>query len=112
MIQALLRMLRPRAAAADSPIELPPTDMALPNGRLTRPPSSHVLMLDIDGVLHPAQSGTLLYLPMLEAWLRQHTVIDVVISSNWKDRSGSKAAIPRVRSTRCAARPKARAFSR
>lgn len=86
MIQALLRMLRPRPAAAEPSIELPPTDIALPNGHLTRPPSSHVLMLDIDGVLHPAQAGTLLYLPMLEAWLRKHAVIDVVISSNWKDR--------------------------
>lgn len=79
MIQALLPMLRPRPAAAEPSIELQPTDIVLPNGRLTRPPSSHVLMLDIDGVLHPAQSGTLLYLPLLEAWLRQHTVIDVVM---------------------------------
>lgn len=42
-------------------------------------------MLDIDGVLHPAQAGTLLYLPLLEQWLRQHPSIDVVISSNWKN---------------------------
>lgn len=26
-------------------------------------------MLDIDGVLHPGQSGTLIYLPLLETWL-------------------------------------------
>jgi hypothetical protein len=35
MIQALLRMLRPRPAAAAPLIELLPTDIALPNGRLT-----------------------------------------------------------------------------
>ncbi|MBO0501516.1 hypothetical protein J1C51_22350 [Chromobacterium haemolyticum] len=85
MIQALLRLLRPRPVVTEPAVELPSPDIPLPNGRLIRPPSSHVLMLDIDGVLHPAQSGTLLYLPMLEAWLRRHPVIDVVISSNWKD---------------------------
>lgn len=55
------------------------------NGILTRPARGPVLMLDIDGVLHPAQSGSLIYLPILEAWLRQHPTVDVVVSSNWRD---------------------------
>ena len=42
-------------------------------------------MLDIDGVLHPAQAGSLIYMPVLEAWLRSNVAVDVVISSNWKD---------------------------
>lgn len=55
------------------------------NGVLSRAPARRVLMLDIDGVLHPAQSGSLIYLPLLEAWLREQTCVDVVVSSNWKN---------------------------
>jgi hypothetical protein len=40
-------------------------------------------MLDIDGVLHTGQSGTLIYLPLLGTWLRANPDADVVISSNW-----------------------------
>lgn len=58
---------------------------ALSNGVLLRLARGPVLMLDIDGVLHPAQSGSLIYLPLLETWLRQHQTVDVVISSNWRD---------------------------
>lgn len=87
MIQTALRLFGLRAA-------VPPTfaresyEDALteqPNGVLSRSPIGPVLMLDFDGVLHPAQSGTLLYAPLLEAWLRTHPTVDVVISSNWRD---------------------------
>lgn len=47
-----------------------------------------VLMLDIDGVLHPGQSGSLIYLPLLEYWLRCYPSVDVVFSSNWRLTSG------------------------
>lgn len=87
MIQAALRLLGLR-----NPV--PPTFaresygealLTQPNGVLSRTPNGPVLMLDFDGVLHPAQSGTLLYAPLLEAWLRMHPTVDVVISSNWRD---------------------------
>ncbi len=55
------------------------------NGQLTRLPRGPVLMLDFDGVLHRAQTGTLRRLPALEAWLREHPHIDIVVSSNWRD---------------------------
>lgn len=54
------------------------------NGKLTRPPAGPVLMLDFDGVLHPAQSGSLIYLPLLETWLQSFPAVEVVISSSWK----------------------------
>lgn len=85
MIQALLSIFRRRPAIFAPDAEDHDTHDVLPNGRLKREPSEHVLMLDFDGVLHPCQSGTLLYLPILEDWLRKHTSVDVVISSNWKD---------------------------
>lgn len=53
--------------------------------QLQRAPRGAVLMLDIDGVLHPGQSGSLIYLPMLETWLREQPGVDVVISSNWRE---------------------------
>ena len=62
-----------------------PAAPAQNNGVLRRAPRRHVLMLDIDGVLHPAQAGSLIYMPVLEAWLRSNVAVDVVISSNWKD---------------------------
>jgi hypothetical protein len=55
------------------------------NGTLTRPARDAVIFLDIDGVLHPGQSGSLVHLPLFEGWLREHVFIDVVISSNWRD---------------------------
>lgn len=36
-------------------------------------------MLDIDGVLHSFQSGTLVLLPVFEEWLRQWPSVRVVI---------------------------------
>lgn len=54
-------------------------------GAMVRAPKERVLMLDIDGVLHPGDCGSLIYMPMLEAWLRKHRCVDVVISSNWRE---------------------------
>jgi len=45
---------------------------------------SAFVMLDIDGVLHPFQSGTLVLLPVFEEWLRQWPSVKVVISSDWR----------------------------
>jgi hypothetical protein len=59
-------------------------DTELRNGNLVREPQQRVLMLDFDGVLHPRQFGTFVHLPMLEAWLREHPGVDVVISSSWR----------------------------
>jgi hypothetical protein len=42
------------------------------------------LMLDIDGVLHPGQSGTLKHMPLLQTWLRARETVQVVISSDWR----------------------------
>lgn len=54
-------------------------------GTLTHRPPRRVLMLDIDGVLHPGQSGSLLYRPMLEEWLRRYSEVDLVVASNWRE---------------------------
>lgn len=43
-----------------------------------------VLFLDVDGVLHPHQRGTLELLPLLEEFLRAHPHVRVVISSTWR----------------------------
>lgn len=89
MFPALLRLLGFRPAAAAIPetfaCETPASVSSPGTGRLVRRPRGAVLMLDIDGVLHPAQSGSLIYLPVLENWLRAHPSVDVVISSNWRD---------------------------
>lgn len=42
------------------------------------------LILNIDGVLRPSQSGTLICLPLLETWLRTHPDADVMTSSGWR----------------------------
>jgi hypothetical protein len=42
------------------------------------------LFVDFDGVLHPHQRGTLANLPLLEAFLRRHPSIEVVITSTWR----------------------------
>lgn len=51
------------------------------SARKARPP---VLMLDFDGVLHPAQSGSLERLPLLERWLEANPEVHVVVSSDWR----------------------------
>lgn len=43
-----------------------------------------VLFLDIDGVLHPAESGSLRNVGNLVGILHDHPELDVVISSNWR----------------------------
>ena len=43
------------------------------------------LFLDFDGVLHRGNSGTLVLLPKLEALLRKHPQIVIVISSTWRN---------------------------
>jgi hypothetical protein len=45
---------------------------------------SPVLFLDVDGVLHPHQRGTLELIPLLEHFLRSNPSIRVVISSTWR----------------------------
>lgn len=86
MMSALLRFvgIRPTVAPTFARESLPTTHRAT-RWALQRAPRGPVLMLDIDGVLHPGQSGTLIYLPLLEAWLRAHPDVDVVISSNWRE---------------------------
>lgn len=86
MMSALLRFIgiRPAGAPTFARESLPATPRA-PRWALERAPRGPVLMLDIDGVLHPGQSGTLIYLPLLETWLRAHPDVDVVISSNWRE---------------------------
>jgi hypothetical protein len=47
-----------------------------------------ILGLDFDGVLHPmndAAAGRFCRLPLLEAWLREHYGVDVVITSSWRE---------------------------
>ena len=43
------------------------------------------IFLDFDGVLHRGNSGTLVLLPKLEALLRKHPQIVIVISSTWRN---------------------------
>jgi hypothetical protein len=45
-----------------------------------------LLFLDVDGVLHPAvaQGEQFTCLPALEAWLRAHPAVEVVVSSSWR----------------------------
>lgn len=55
------------------------------HGELQRAPKGPVLMLDIDGVLHRAQTGTFSKLPLLEEWLRKHRDVEIVIVSSWRE---------------------------
>lgn len=43
-----------------------------------------ILFLDFDGVLHPRTSGTFRHAPLIEALLRRHPSLAVVVSSSWK----------------------------
>lgn len=51
---------------------------------VTEQPERVVVFLDFDGVAHPRKTGTFELLPLLEEWLRQHPMADVVISSTWR----------------------------
>ncbi len=47
-----------------------------------------ILGLDFDGVMHPVNSTTepkFCRLPLLEAWLREHVRVDVLITSSWRE---------------------------
>lgn len=52
--------------------------------------SSDLLFLDVDGVLHPVETGYSFssrffsHLPLLEELLREFSSVDVVISSDWR----------------------------
>lgn len=43
-----------------------------------------LIFLDFDGVLHPGLAGTFIYLPELEAFLRSHPKVVVVLSTTWR----------------------------
>lgn len=77
LLQKLLRWLTPAAPSKSQEQQ----EQRL----LRRPPSGPVLFLDIDGVLHPGQSGTRVLLPLLERWLLANPSVEVVISSNWRE---------------------------
>jgi len=47
-----------------------------------------IIFLDFDGVLHPVPAdmrGLFCHLPRLEALLRQHPHVQIVISSSWRE---------------------------
>lgn len=52
-----------------------------------RKPAKYVLFLDFDGVVSPGHSESFRHLPDLEALLRDFPFVDVVISSNWRERA-------------------------
>ena len=45
-----------------------------------------ILFLDFDGVLSPGNTGTLRYAPALAAALREFPALEVVLSTNWRER--------------------------
>ncbi|HIB7890200.1 TPA: HAD domain-containing protein [Klebsiella pneumoniae] len=47
-------------------------------------PSLHWLFLDIDGVLHRAENGSLEFMPVLEDLLLQQTDTGIILSTNWR----------------------------
>lgn len=57
---------------------------AMGNGHLFRETSGYVVFLDLDGVAHPYDHGTLEYLPAFEEMMARHPNVDVVISSDWR----------------------------
>ena len=82
MLANLLRYLRGLVVVeVDAPIaSVPPSRAPL----LSRAPTGPVVFLDIDGVLHPRQTGSLSLLPQFEDWLRARPSVEVVISSSWR----------------------------
>ena len=53
-----------------------------------RRPFRMIVFLDFDGVLHPDRSNMapkFCRMPLLEAWLRERPVVEVVISSSWRE---------------------------
>ncbi|EIZ1085989.1 hypothetical protein MPI44_004537 [Klebsiella oxytoca] len=47
-------------------------------------PSRHWLFLDIDGVLHRAENGSLEFMPVLEDLLVSQPDVGVILSTNWR----------------------------
>ncbi|MEQ0217902.1 HAD domain-containing protein [Klebsiella sp. CN_Kp114] len=47
-------------------------------------PSRHWLFLDIDGVLHRAENGSLEFMPVLEDLLASHPNVGIILSTNWR----------------------------
>lgn len=47
-------------------------------------PSLHWLFLDIDGVLHRAENGSLEFMPVLEDLLLQQSDTGIILSTNWR----------------------------
>ncbi len=66
-----------------APVASSPADPR--HGILVKRPRGVVLFLDIDGVLHPCQSGSLRHMPLFEQWLLAHPSVEVVISSTWRE---------------------------
>lgn len=64
----------------------PPLQHRIAPGEVWRRPAQRILFLDFDGVLHPGDAGTFRYVAKLEKLLRQYPVVDLVISSNWRER--------------------------
>lgn len=75
----ILRFPREEVGAVEAPVK------ELQMGQLERAPGRAVVMLDIDGVLHPYQSGSLALLPRFEDWLESVPDVDVIISSSWRE---------------------------
>jgi hypothetical protein len=48
-------------------------------------PAKKVVFLDVDGVLHPFQSGSLERLPLLKIWLGERPDVGLVLSSTWRE---------------------------
>ncbi len=47
-------------------------------------PSRHWLFLDIDGVLHRAENGSLEYMGVLESVLNKRPDVGIILSTNWR----------------------------
>jgi hypothetical protein len=50
-----------------------------------RPHSGPLLFLDIDGVLHPGTSGSLIHLPRFKSVALSYSDLGIVISSTWRE---------------------------
>lgn len=47
-------------------------------------PYPYLVFLDFDGVLHRGTSGTFRKLPLLDAFLKRHPHVGIVLSTNWR----------------------------